>query len=106
VTTKAAPSAPKTLRIGPYTYTVDSAVPDGLLGQTDPDALKIHLNPAQPRDNERETLLHEIMHAVFALTGMSRKLSSAKEESIIRTLSPLLLEVLLRNPKLRDYLFS
>lgn len=54
------------------------------------------LNPQQRRD----TLLHEVMHAVFSETGLTMDFKEDDdEEKIVRRLSTCLLQVIRENPE-------
>ena len=59
---------------------------------------EIHINPSQSPSNERDTVLHEIVHALE--TEGQLKMS----ERQVRILSTLLLAVLRQNPSLVRYL--
>jgi hypothetical protein len=98
---------PRTIKVGPYTYTLDSDVPHAHLGQTDVDAHRLHIKDGQPRAAEQDTVLHETMHAVIDAAGWTgTKMQKRCEERFIRILAPGLLDALRRNKTLRDYLFS
>lgn len=59
-------------------------------------------------DVQRETILHETLHAVFYLHKLDRYLSSKEDdgEEFIDALSPALLAVLRQNPALVRYLMD
>jgi hypothetical protein len=77
-------------------------------GTTDADSLgewhankaEIHYDPAASESVLRETILHEVLHAICEHTGIDPD----EHESIIRSLSPLLLHVLTENPRLTRWL--
>ncbi len=75
-----------------------------------PDLHTILLAPNNGPDMERETLLHEVIHAVWSQTFLDVKYpdeeGDSEGEAIIRELSPRLLAVLRDNPKLVEYLVS
>lgn len=57
--------------------------------------------------HRRTVLLHEVIHQVWASTGLPAiEAVEPHEEVIIRALSPLLLDTLQRNPGLVDYLLD
>ena len=58
-------------------------------GDYDPKTNIIRLMKGHP-DIMRDTLLHEIIHAVLSITGVSRDLSDPAEERIVRALAPAL----------------
>lgn len=45
-------------------------------------------------DNERDTLLHELIHAALAVTGVTHDLDDKEEERIVRAIAPVLNDVL------------
>jgi hypothetical protein len=56
---------------------------------------------------ERETLLHEILHAIIDQTALATDggpLTGDQEEQVVRTLSPLLYHTLRRNPQVLGWL--
>jgi hypothetical protein len=60
-------------------------------------------------DVEKETLLHEILHALIDQTALSSDggpLSGDNEEQVIRTLSPLLFHTLRNNAALTRWLIE
>ena len=69
---------------------------------------EILIAPDQP-DIERETLLHEILHALIDQTALASDggpLSGDSEEQVIRTLSPLLFHTLRNNAALTRWLIQ
>ena len=106
---------PKAVQVGPYRYTVecDQAAIDragqemggNLAGHANHAALRIDLAPDLARDYEAETLLHEVLHGVFCVTGIGRDFRDA-EEPIVARMAPMLLDVLRRNPDLVAYLVA
>jgi hypothetical protein len=100
----------RTVQVGPNRYRVvlDQAAIDrigaeggtDLLGDTDREKLVITLSPGAAEDVVRETLLHEVLHAVFDVTGLGHEIGNKREEALIRRLSPALLDVIRRNPRL------
>lgn len=55
-------------------------------------------------DQTRDTLLHEILHALVGIVGMFDK--AKDEERVVAGLTPLLLDALRRNPKVVAYLVA
>jgi hypothetical protein len=53
---------------------------------------------------QREILLHEILHALLATSGVASEMGEKREEGLVRALSPWLLDLLQRNPRLVSYL--
>ena len=69
---------------------------------------EILISPDQP-DIERETLLHEILHALIDQTALASDggpLSGDNEEQVVRTLSPLLFHTLRNNTALTRWLIQ
>lgn len=113
---------PAAVTVGPYRLTVcaDQAAIDragqvagaNLLGQHDMRSGSIALAPDLASDIEAETLLHEVLHALFDATGVGggegeeTLLERDAEERLIRQCSPMLLDLLRRNPDLLAYLTS
>lgn len=111
---------PAAVTVGPFRYEVscDQAAIDragqeagaNLLGQHSPRAGTIALAPDLSGDAEAETLLHEVLHALFDATGVGggdgdeTLLDRDAEERLIRQCSPMLLDLLRRNPDLVAYL--
>ena len=101
---------PKVLHIGAATYDVK---PKGrhfdLLGETDDNNTVIKIRTKnQSIACQRDTLLHEAMHAIFWCSGMKNNegFSSDAEERIIRVLAPWLLALLRDNPDLLAFLLE
>lgn len=107
---------PAELIVGPNRYTVtgdelerlrtEHAERSQLDGHTDHGTLRLLVNTALAADQVRDTLLHETLHALAFLSGLSSEWGSEKEEAVVRRLSPLLLDVLRRNPDLVAYLVA
>lgn len=67
-------------------------------GSTDAGTAQIRVVEAQGPYQERDTVLHELLHAALLVMGKGR------EEEIVSALSPVLLDVLRSNPELVAYL--
>lgn len=103
-------SFPRRVWIGPHPYKMsyDSETLEregrerghSLAGLSNHVDQEFSIDPSQAPTGERETVLHEVLHAVFALT----ELSGDVEEDTISRLSPAMLDVLRRNPRLVAYL--
>lgn len=105
---------PKSIRVGPLTYTVE-VMPKGLKGgewgMTHHTKLRIRLDGRHPQANLRATLLHEVLHAARYVTGAHLE-EFAKhyskrydlEERVITTLEHPLLGILRDNPDLVAFL--
>lgn len=71
-------------------------------GATDLLNSVILINPEASEDQQRDTLLHEVLHAIAHTFHVQW---CKDEERMIRRLTPLLLIVMQQNPKLSSYLF-
>lgn len=108
---------PKRVKIGAKSYKVrwdadswvsrpDERKEDSCWGVTDHKTLQIWINPELHPANKRETLLHEVLHCLFAATGgdvsndqmPKHDHSSEAEEFIISRLEAPLFAVLADNP--------
>lgn len=74
-----------------------------LCGHHNQAELKITLHPNQPPDGARDSLLHELIHALAAQTDVNRDWGDL-EEGFVSRLTPALLDVLRRNPRLVQFL--
>lgn len=91
---------PEDVRLGPYSFTVgfEKALNrSSLLGETHGSDLNILLNPSQHPMVLRETVVHELLHACFAVSSLTHALSDEEEERIVAILSPWLLMLLRDN---------
>lgn len=109
---------PMAVQVGPVLWDVvlvpDSdlerfrATDENLLGLADPRTATISLASDAAPDVMRETLLHEILHAVYFGTGSplhrAHRGGAEAEEVAVSSLSPTLLDVLQRNPLVVHYL--
>lgn len=108
---------PGTVQVGPHVYTIvvdrkraiDASVTYGF---THPDWSEIILGPDQCLSQQRDTVLHELLHALLALVGVNKGGDRAllpeedDEERLVTALSPLLLDTLRRNPDLTAFLLD
>ena len=105
---------PKSVQVGPYTYTVlvDQAKMNLLrveyananqVGSCDFWQHQIVLAPEPCGAVQRETLLHEVMHACHKAVGIDANTKLTPEELLART-GVLVLDTLQRNPDLVAYL--
>jgi hypothetical protein len=93
---------PKTIRL------LHLAIPLVSGGTTDSDSLgewhankaEIHYDPDTTAPVLRETILHEVLHAVCEHSGLDPE----DHETIIRSISPLILHLLRENPKFTAWL--
>lgn len=71
-----------------------------LLGYYDPDNHRIHVKSKQKWEEESNTLLHELFHAIYHCYNLDKK---SDEEKIVRGFANGMMEVMSRNPQLRKY---
>lgn len=105
---------PKNLKVGPHTYTIRTGPKAELdvtltarcelYGATDHKSLAIFVSDRQAASQARDTLLHEALHAILDVTGISHECEGDEEERLIRRLSPALLQLLRDNPVLVQFL--
>ncbi len=95
---------PRYISIGPYRYRIklvrELGEPEELDGVTDTAGSKLLIREDLSPSRMRETVLHEILHAVWDVCNLSK----AYEEKTIMSLSPILLDVLQRNEELVEWL--
>lgn len=72
------------------------------LGEWHANRAEIHYDPDSTVPVLRETILHEMLHAVCEHSG----LDPDDHETIIRSISPLILHMLRENPKFTEWLVS
>lgn len=98
----------KKLKIRCFTYLVHFNKAASDHGETDTDTHNIYINTNYPEDVQKETLNHEIMHAIltdFPNFGKEGS-SSEREEEVIRHMSPILVQVYKDNKWARDFVFG
>jgi len=111
---------PDDVIIGPYTYNVvirkrpfvanekehpkETAGTD-LLGYTDTASHRIDIAEGVPPAAMADTLLHEILHGVCDVVGMCES-EDVNEEKVIRMITPTLIDVFRRNPKVVEYILT
>lgn len=86
------------IQIGQTTWTVTPADIEEF-GRTDHFQAKLFVNKDQTQDQLRDTVLHEVLHAICFNYGVQTG-TEEEEEALIKTLTPVLLDVLCRNPEL------
>lgn len=88
---------PYTVPIGPHRFAVVSnpqttkrLTREGKYGETSIDELTLYLRGDLPATLFDETLNHEVLHAILAVTGMATRLGEQLEEDVVAAISPLL----------------
>jgi hypothetical protein len=105
---------PETIVVGPVTYDVSvdekelleacRSERSDLFGYCSVRKQRIVVGLDQGDDCLRDTLFHEVFHAVFDMVGLNADLGDDEEEKLIRRLTPAVLDVLQRNPRLVEVL--
>lgn len=93
---------PKKVRIGPYTFRVlvlDAAEMGDSVGEFCLQSQVIKIRAKMGDCCTIETLLHEILHGVFAICAFD-EIDHEAEERIIKRVSPILCSVIRDNPDL------
>jgi len=93
------------VQVGPHTYRIHLDKRHLLEGgeraaQCSPTRLVIAIDPDQPRTQQQDCVVHELVHAGLA----SMRIDEDLEEQVALTLAPQLLAVLRDNPKLVAWL--
>lgn len=118
----AKPKPPATVEVGSLTYTIDFSVEgwsDAISAQNnghdpedgryygfhDASGCNIWINPHATIEIQRESLLHEVMHACQFVACLPNRGKSSGEAFISR-LSPVLIDTLRRNPDLARFLLG
>lgn len=95
---------PACVQVGPYRIYIEVVEPMDNDGVFYAQEQRIQLNKAIGPDIQRETLLHELFHAVAHVAGLNS--GNHSEEAWARRAVPVLLDCLQRNPRLRNFLFG
>lgn len=111
--------APKRVQVGPYRVQIlidehahnaaQARAAASLYGHWDPERLEITVKPGLPQDQEADTVLHELFHAMTDATALTASPGGplAEEESsepVVSALATATLDLLRRNPELVRYL--
>lgn len=106
---------PPSVAVGPYRYDItDDLVELSRASVKERNPLDGYCSPRRQQilvdthdshpGSSRYTLLHEVVHAMTDLTGHSKEWSDDDEEAFVTRFTPVLLDVLRRNPDLVAYL--
>jgi hypothetical protein len=96
---------PARIKIGAQQRRVRRRPIDGVtLGLTDVPKLRITLAPGQAAGQARETLLHEMLHALWSSCALDQ--DEDEQERIVNSLAPWLLTALRENPDLLAFLLA
>ena len=115
--TKTPDLLPKQIRIGPMIFTVSQDKKEYLeysakcedddrdaYGYMDYKNQRILLDPDQAEDCKRDTLWHEVKHAMWMQTGATERFDEDIEEKVIMTQTTIELDTIQRNPELVRYM--
>lgn len=104
---------PKRIVVAPFEYKVAREPSMSSIGEAaggcDPDRTRIVIDANLSGPAEKDTLLHELLHALLSQTDLVRGLKAYDkdlEEDVVYALTPRLLSALLDNPDLVEYLTS
>lgn len=70
------------------------------LGNYDPNTHEIRIREKQKWQEEANTFLHELLHAVYSCYNLDKK---SDEEKIVSAITNGLMEVMTRNPEILNY---
>ena len=107
---------PTSVVVGPYRYAIhveheamerirrSDGSGDGHIGSSNHHQLKITVDGSLATTMVADTLLHEIVHCCYRVSGVG--VGKMTEEEAIEHLTPILLDTLRRNPAVARYLFG
>ena len=105
---------PRNVKVGPHLFSIrcDRKGMDkvcrtessDLPGHTDTTHLANTTDPDQAPGQLRDTLLHEVLHAICDTTGLAHSWEQSNEEDAIRRICPMLLDTLRSSPSLVAFL--
>jgi hypothetical protein len=82
----------------------DMASVDDAVGKCKPEACQIWVAKDQHAQQQRDTLLHEILHGVWSEMGITEDVKEEQEETVVRRMGTGLLYVIRHNPELLELL--
>ena len=83
------------VRIGGQRWTIERV--DEVDGKAEGECLRMSNTirvQKTTHDHERDTLLHELIHAALAVTGVTHDLDDKEEERLVRAIAPVLNDIL------------
>lgn len=104
---------PKKVKVGPHDYVIEKMTTDLVQASNAVGAClevesKIIYDPGQSQGQVRDTILHELLHAVWGQTYMDKKYDDnapdSEGELMIHELAPRILALLRDNPALVKFL--
>lgn len=104
---------PDSVAVGPHTYDIEwdhDVAQFSAAGATNNDTLKIMVDQKNALPIQQETLVHELLHAVWNQTSLRTRIPDADTDSpgeaAIQDLAPLLYALLRDNPEVVQWLRS
>lgn len=96
---------PNSFRLAARFYAIErSGLPEATDGLHEPDAAVVRVEPSLSPWSSRDTLLHELGHAV--LNSQGRPYGGKVEEQYVQALATGFLHLFRENPDLVNYLFK
>jgi len=77
---------------------------EGCIGVCDVNSNTIGIVSTLGPERERETLLHECLHAISSKMGYTLERSDDEDEALVKRMAPILLDFLRSNPRVIAYL--
>lgn len=98
---------PRSVRIGPHRWRIKRSAIDAdpdLYGRTVERRLTILLAPGSAPSQLRDTLVHELLHAIWSQCALGDLTDDDGQERVVGSLAPWLLGALRDNPELVAFL--
>ena len=92
---------PTNLKVGAHNYQIVLTDQIDDFGACEHTKLRILINNSAPQSQQEETLIHEALHAIFDITGISKDLTDLEEEKIVQPLGHAIYQLLLDNKLLK-----
>lgn len=100
-------SLPKKIKCGLKTYKVLEGYSDEYpeaWGSIDYKGQRIWIEPFSEINDQKETFIHEILHAIMFKAGINYLLAEKERETVVDSLSKGLVELTKNNPSILEYL--
>ena len=103
-------SPPETVYVEPYRFEIVNdanwSMQTGNMGNCITDIQRIVIDANLSPQSERETVLHELLHAIWAQTSLQKRDTEEQQEEAVWQLAPRLLALLKDNAPLVQYLLG
>lgn len=110
------PKIPTKVKIGHFNYTIDTDISRlnickvknsqlDITGMTCTEDQIIHIDSSTPLETVQDTLLHEIMHAMFFINSL-HNIEKLTEEMIVTVYATNILTMLKENSKVAEFLLE